>query len=82
MEDHIAVIEGKIVGFLRNKIIAIVQTEFGLAYVDWNSGYEYDLEVGDEIHVEDANWYIMNGQIVTMLDEKFCLNGVDMDFSR
>lgn len=82
MEDRLAVIKGRVVGFMNNKIIAVLQTEFGLAYVDWNSGYDYDLKIGDEICAEDTNWYVAHGQIVTMLDEKFELNGIAMDFSR
>lgn len=80
MGNHIASVNGKIVTFVRNEIIAIIQTEFGLAYVDCNSGYDYNLKVGDEISVEDANWYALNGQVITMLDEKICINGVEMNF--
>jgi hypothetical protein len=81
MENRLATIKGKVVGFMRNKIIAVLQTEFGIAYVDWNSGYDYELQIGDEIYAEDTNWYVTNGRIVTMLDEKFQLNGTKMDFS-
>ncbi len=71
-----SVLKGKIIGFARGGILAIVATDLGNAYLDINDALDYRLETGDEIEVEEAGWYLMNGRIVAILGYKYRLNGL------
>ena len=75
-ETRNANLKGVIVGFINNETIAIVETDFGKAYLHVGGDYDYRLKEEDEIEVEEVGWYISNGQIVTVLDYQYRLNGV------
>ncbi len=68
-------IKGTITSFKNNEIIAVVATEDGEALLDINEGIDYRLRIGDTIEVEDASYYIANGQVITILGYNYCLNG-------
>ncbi len=70
-------VKGKIVGFTNDKILAVIETDLGKAYLDINDALDYRLRVGDEIEVEEAGWYFYNGQVVTCLGYKYILNGTN-----
>ncbi len=70
-------VKGKIVGFTNDKILAVIETDLGKAYLDINDALDYRLRVGDEIEVEEAGWYFYNGQVVTCLGYKYILNGAN-----
>ena len=76
MSDRTANLKGKIVGFASDGSWAVVRTDVGNAYLDIDDALDYRLRVGDDIEVEEASWYLSNGQIVTILGYKYSLNGV------
>lgn len=73
--DRLADLEGKIIGYAKDGIFAVIETVFGQAYLDINDTLDYRLQIGDTIEVEQAGWYISNGQIVTILGYEYKLNG-------
>lgn len=75
-QDRLASLEGTIVRFARNGILAVVKTGEGEALLDINDALDYRLKVGDEIEVEETGWYVSNGRIVTILGYRYRLNGL------
>jgi hypothetical protein len=75
MEERLSTVGGKIVEFISNDSIAVLQTKFGLAYIMVEGDYEYHLKINDEIYLEDADYVFLHGQVVTMIDDKICING-------
>lgn len=69
-------LKGKIVGYAHNEMFAVVETALGRAYLDISDALDYRLKLGDVIEVEDAGWYITNGQIITILGYEYVLNGM------
>lgn len=72
-------LEGKITSFTNNKCGAVVKTELGDAYIDCNTENDIRLKIGDKIHVDDAEFYILHGKIFTILEGKIWLNDVLVD---
>ncbi|MFA6047459.1 MAG: hypothetical protein WCV59_01530 [Parcubacteria group bacterium] len=70
MEKIPASLTGKITSFEDDKkIIAIVATKYGEAYLDINVSFP-NLKVGDEIDLEDADIYITDGRIIYVLPDE------------
>lgn len=76
MSDRTANLKGKIVQLEKSEICAVIKTATGEALLDVSDALDYRLQLGDDIEVEDAGWYIMNGRIVTILGYKYRLNGL------
>lgn len=76
MSDCKANLKGKIVGYAHNEIFAVIETAIGRAYLDISDALDYRLKLGDVIEVENADFYIMNGQIITILGYEYVLNGM------
>lgn len=76
MSGRKANLKGKIVGYAHNEMFAVVETALDRAYLDISDVLDYRLKLGDVIEVEDAGWYITNGQIVTILGYEYVLNGM------
>jgi len=75
MSERKANLKGKIVGFADGKCLAIVKTDIGIAYLDIDDALDYRLQISDDIEVEDAGWYLKNGQTITILGDRYILNG-------
>jgi hypothetical protein len=73
----VATLIGKIVRFeTEKKITAVVETEYGEALLDVNIDISLEFEIGDEVAVEDAGFYVRNGKIVTVVDDAIEVNGL------
>jgi len=69
-------LEGKITKFDETGSMAFVETEYGEAMVNVDCGWDLRLKAGDEIQLEDADIYIQNGRIVTLVKGELWLNGI------
>lgn len=76
MSDRTANLKGKIVGYAHNEMFAVIETDIGRAYLDISDALDYRLKLGDVIEADNASWYIMNGQIITILGYEYVLNGM------
>lgn len=81
MSERKANLKGKIVGYAHNEMFAVVETALGRAYLDISDALDYRLKLGDVIEVEDAGYYIVNGQIITILGYKYVMNGMRHEIS-
>ncbi|HEX8974588.1 MAG TPA: hypothetical protein VF817_03830 [Patescibacteria group bacterium] len=79
MYPKVSTLEGKIAAFIKNKTAAIVTTEFGDAFIDCNTEIDIHLKIGDNILIEETEFYVLNGRIFTVLQGKMKVNGVDVD---
>jgi len=70
-----ASLTGRVVGFLRHEIIAIVQTQNGLAYLGVNDTWFPETEVGNQVTAEFCLFYIVNGRIITFPTKSLIING-------
>jgi hypothetical protein len=68
-------LKGKIIDFALNEMFAVVATKLGNAYLDINDALDYRLQIGDDIEVTEASWYLSDGHIVTVLGYEYRLNG-------
>lgn len=75
MKEKTANISGKAVGFDGSRCLAKVETEFGEAWIDLQCGWPLRLVEGDEVAMEDCDYYIQNGRIVTLVGDYIELNG-------
>lgn len=60
-------LHGTIVRFISNDLIAVLETGLGEAYLDISSDYDFRLQVGDRIAIDDTGYYIQDGKIVAVL---------------
>ncbi|MBI5798320.1 MAG: hypothetical protein HZB10_00100 [Candidatus Yonathbacteria bacterium] len=81
MSERKANLKGKIVGYAHDEMFAVVETKLGNALLDISDALDYRLKIGDSIEVEDAGFYIADGQIVTILGYKYVLNGMRHEIS-
>ncbi len=75
MCDRKAILKGTITSFTSDELCAVVKTIFGNALLDVNNTIDYRLKIGDQIEVEEADWYVANGHVVTMIGNRYLLNG-------
>ena len=75
MSEHKTNLKGKIVSFADGKCLAVVKTDIGIAYLDIDDALDYRLQISDDIEVMDAGTYVKNGQVITILGDKYILNG-------
>ena len=68
-------VKGTITAFTDDNCTAVVETTTGTALLDIDDTLDYRLQIGDKIEVNEASWYLSNGQIVTVLGHKYHLNG-------
>lgn len=68
-------VKGIIIAFAKEDCIAVVETVAGTALLDIDDTLDYRLKIGDKIEVNEASWYLSNGQIITILGYKYRLNG-------
>ena len=75
-------LDGKVIRFENGWTIAVVETKYGEALLDINVDFDLRLNVGDEIDIEDADFYIQNGRIVTVVGDEITINDVYMKHRR
>ena len=73
--ERVTILKGTIVSLREKPCIAVVQTADGTALLDIDDTLDYRLQIGDKIEVDEASWYLSNGQIITVLGYKYRLNG-------
>ena len=78
MERIPASVSGNVVRFENSGIIAIIETANGETMLDINTDFELRLKIGDQIDLEDADFYVRNGKIVTIATDCITVNNVFM----
>lgn len=67
-----ACVQGRVVDV--DSVTAKIQTKIGVAYIDINFS-PVRLQVGDELEIEEAGFYISDGRIFTVMPSDYILNG-------
>ena len=72
-------VSGKIVRFDEGGR-AVVAGRFGECYLDIDEPF-HRLKVGDDISAEEMKWYLIDGTVISILGERYLLNGMKVVFT-
>lgn len=77
MKGMTATAYGKVFGFEKDGLITVLETEFGLAYLDTNTDFPLEISLGDNVEIETESYYVMNGRFFYMVTEEshIAING-------